>query len=94
MEVLILKRNIYTKWIIARVTLFRRRFLNTLRPRQNGRHFADDLFKLILMNKDMWISIDTSLMFLPTGQINNIPLSESVMFSLPAQILRHSASMS
>ena len=28
---------------------------NTLRPRQNGRHFADDTFKSIFMNENVWI---------------------------------------
>ena len=26
---------------------------NTLRPRQNGRHFADDIFKLIFLNENV-----------------------------------------
>ena len=28
---------------------------NTLRPRQNGRHFADDTFKCIFLNENFWI---------------------------------------
>ena len=28
-------------------------FLNTSSPRQNGRHFADDIFKRIFLNKKM-----------------------------------------
>ena len=31
--------------------------LNTLRPRQNGRHFADDTFKPIFLNENIRISI-------------------------------------
>ena len=31
--------------------------LNTLRPRQNGWHFPDDIFKCILLNENLWISI-------------------------------------
>ena len=27
--------------------------LNTLRPRQNGRYFPDDIFKLIFLNEDV-----------------------------------------
>ena len=27
--------------------------LNTLRPRQNGRHFADDIFKWIFLNENV-----------------------------------------
>ena len=46
---------------------------NTLRPRQNGRHFADDVFKCILLNGNVWIPIKISLKFVPKGPINNIP---------------------
>ena len=34
---------------------------NTLRPRQNGRHFADDIYICIIMNENGWISIKVSL---------------------------------
>ena len=47
--------------------------LGTLRPRQNGRHFADDTFKHILLNENVRISIEISLKFVPKGPINNIP---------------------
>ena len=47
--------------------------LNTLRPRQNGRRFADDTFKRIFLNENVWIPIKISLKFVPKGQINNIP---------------------
>ena len=75
--------------------------LITLRPRQNGRHFAGDIFKCILLNKDVWIPNKISLKFVPKGLINNIPslvqimawrrpggkpLSEPIMFSLPTHI--------
>ena len=46
---------------------------NTLRPRQNSRHFADDIFKCILFNENVSISIKISLNFVPKGTINNIP---------------------
>ena len=47
--------------------------LNTLRPRQNGRHFADGSFKRIFLNETVRISIKNSLKFVPKGPINNIP---------------------
>ena len=28
--------------------------LNTLKPRQNGRHFPDDIFKCIFFNENVW----------------------------------------
>ena len=46
---------------------------NTLRPRQNGRLFADDIFKCIFFNEIIWISITISLKFVSKGPINNIP---------------------
>ena len=30
---------------------------NTLTPRQNYRHFADDIFKCIFLNEDVWSSL-------------------------------------
>ena len=45
----------------------------TLKPRQNGRHFADDIFKCIFLNENVLILIKISLKFVPTGPINNIP---------------------
>ena len=48
-------------------------FVNTLRPRQDGRHFPDDSFKWIFLNENVWISIEVSLKFVPKGPINNIP---------------------
>ena len=52
---------------------------NTLRPRQNGRHFPDDIFKWIFLNENVWISINISLKFVPMGPINNIPTLVQVM---------------
>ena len=37
---------------------------NTLRPRQNERHSAEDIFKYIFLNENVWISINSS----PPGQ--------------------------
>ena len=47
--------------------------VNTLRPRQNDRHFPDDIFKWIFLNENVWILINISLKFVPKGLINNIP---------------------
>ena len=48
-------------------------WVNTLRPRQNGRHFPHDIFKWIFLNENVWILINISLKFVPKGPINNIP---------------------
>ena len=76
-------------------------YLNSLRPRQNGRYFADDTFKRIFLNENVLISIIISLKFVPEGPIDNIPalvqimvwprpgdkpLSEPRMVSLPTHI--------
>ena len=47
--------------------------INPLRPRQNGRHFADDVFKCIFLNENVLILLKISLKFVPKGLINNIP---------------------
>ena len=39
--------------------------INTLRPKQNGRHFADDTFKRIFLNLNVRYSIKISLKFVP-----------------------------
>ena len=75
--------------------------LNTLKPRQNGHHFADNLFKGFFLNQNVWIAIKIPLKFLPKGTINNISalvqimawhhagnklLSEAMMVRLPTYI--------
>ena len=82
---------------------------NTFRPRQNGRHFADDIFKCIFLNEDARISLKISLKFVPKVRINNIPalvqimawrrpgdksLTEPMIVSLLTQYMRGSASIS
>ena len=75
--------------------------LNTLRPRQNGCHFTEDIFKCIFLKVNVWNLIKIPLKFLPKGPFNKIPaslkimawrhsgdkpLSEPTMVSLPAHI--------
>ena len=81
--------------------LFLPQRVNTLRPRQNGRRFADDTFKRIFLNENVKITIKISLKFVPNGPINNNlalvqimacrrsgdkPLSEPMMASLLTHI--------
>ena len=47
---------------------------NTLRPRQNGCHFAEDIF-----NKNVWFSMKISLKLIPKGPINNISALVQIM---------------
>ena len=75
--------------------------LNTLRPRQDGRHFADDSFTCIFFNENCCILIKFSLKYVRKGPIDNNralvqimawrrsgdkPLSEPMMISLPTHI--------
>ena len=83
--------------------------VNTLRPRQYCRHFADDIFNCIFMNENVWILIKISLKFVPKFQINNIPalvqimawrrpgdkrLSEQMVVCFTDAYMRHPTSMS
>ena len=76
--------------------------LNTLRLRQNGRHFPDENFKCISFNENVWIWIKISLKFVPKSPISNIPalvqimawrragdkpLFEPMVFKLPTDII-------
>ena len=54
-------------------------FFNTLRPRQNGRHFADDIFNCISLNENIHILIKISLKFVHKGPINKIPALVQIM---------------
>ena len=56
-----------------------RQAINTLRPRQNGRHFADDTFKRIFLKENVRIWIKISLKFVHKGPINNIPALVQIM---------------
>ena len=91
------RHDINNQWINTNQTSI----LNSLRPRQNGRRFTDDIFKCIFLNENVSIAIEISLKFVPKGPINNIPalvqimawrrpgdkpLSEPMMVSLPTHI--------
>ena len=71
-----------TVWELEESKVWWRSFvvpINPLRPRQNGRHFPDDIFKCIFLNENVWISIKVSLTFVPKGPINNIPALVQIM---------------
>ena len=53
--------------------------INTLRPRQNGRHFPEDIFKRIFMNENVCISIKISLKIVPMCPDDNIPALAHIM---------------
>ena len=78
-----------THWCLSNCSHFV--YINTLRPRQNGRHFADDTFKRIFLYENVRISIKISMKFVPKGPVNNI-WTNAVLFT--DANMRHSASMS
>ena len=65
---------------------------------KSGRHFADDIFKWIFANDNVWILIKISLMFAPKSSVPALvqimawflpgdkPLSEPAMIRLPTHI--------
>ena len=96
----VVQNAIYVVYSIKCVHSFFLAF-NTLRPRQNGHHFADDPFRCIFLNETVRIAIKFSPKFVPTCQMNNIralgqimtlcqpgnkPLSEPMMVRLPMHI--------
>ena len=73
----------------------------TLRLRQNGQQFADDIFKYIFLNENVLIPIRISLTFVPRSLVDNYsalvqvmawrregdkPLSEVMTITLPTYI--------
>ena len=55
------------------------RIFNTLRPRQDGHLFPDDIFKSIFFNENVQILIKISWTFVPEAPINNIPALVQIM---------------
>ena len=86
---------------INQYSVLKVQYINTLKPRHNGRHFADDIFTCIFLNGNVLISITSSLKFVDKVPMNEIPaliqimawrhpgdmpLSEPVMVSFPVHI--------
>ena len=69
----------WNNWFDITVASPRGQWVNTLRPRQNGRHFPDDISKWIFLNENAWISIKIPLKFIPKIPINNIPALVQIM---------------
>ena len=53
--------------------------INTLRLRQDGRHFPDNILKCVFLNENVWNLIKISLRFVPAGSINNSPALVQIM---------------
>ena len=77
---IIAKRSFHRIWIAGKKSLVKRapdawlgwrRCSDTPRPRQNGCHFADYIFKYIFLNESRYIFIEISLKFVPKGPNDN-----------------------
>ena len=86
-------------WLNTTINRVKGTYFNALRPRQNGRHFADDTFKRIFLKENVRILLKISMKFVPKVRINNIPalvqawrrpgdkpLSEPMLVRLPTHI--------
>ena len=77
---------------------------NSSPPGQNGRHFADDMFKCISLNENIWMSNKISLKYVSWGLIDNMtaliqimawrhpgdkPLSEPMLTQFTDTYMRH-----
>ena len=55
------------------------RIFNTIWPRQNGRHFADNVFKCIFLTENIWFSNNVWLKYVHRGSIENVPSLVQIM---------------
>ena len=67
------------KLVCAEYSIASREGLNTLKLRQNGCNFADDIFRLIFMYENCMILTKISLKCVPKGPINNNPALVQIM---------------
>ena len=79
----ILTGNTFEQWngkysVVLHIDL-KTQMTTHMKPRQNGRHFADAIFKCTFLNENVWIPITISLKFVPQGPINNIPSLVQIM---------------
>ena len=64
--------------------LYQEIIFNTMRLRQNDRHFADDILNRILLNWNISISNEISLKCVPKYPTNNIPALIQIMAWCPS----------
>ena len=64
--------------------------INALMRRQNGSHFADDIFKRIILNEDVRIFIKISRKFGPKGpDYNSVALVQTMAESMVVRLLNY-----
>ena len=59
--------------------MFSTELLTHLPLEKNGIHFATDIFRWILVNEKLYVSIRNSLEFIPKGPIGNNSALEQIM---------------
>ena len=77
--IIVIHVNLKLSYVEYRPFVSLPQYVNSWRPRQNDRHFADDIFKCIIWHGNTWILIKVSLKFVPKGPINNIPAFVQIM---------------
>ena len=63
-------------WIFMSTTACQ---FNTLKLKQNGRYFADNIFKSIFLNENVWIFLKIAPKIVPTVWIKNIAALVKIM---------------
>ena len=65
--------------VLPQYTIFSTRKITTLRLRQNGRHFINDIFKCIFLNENVWMLMKICLQIVLRCSIKNIAASFQIM---------------
>ena len=80
--IMLLQLSTYPEFIMfnyTRLAITGKVMPNTLRPKQNGHHFPDNIFKCIFINENLRICVQISLTFVPHGAIKTTPLLVQIM---------------
>ena len=64
---------------VMQAILFKVHHVNSSPPAQNGRRFADDIFRCIFLNEKFCILVKISLKLVPKGPIDNEPALVQIM---------------
>ena len=75
----VLRNNRMGKYILYFLIWIQLTSLNSSTPGQNGRRFADGIFRCIFSNETLCVFMKISLKFVPKGPIDNIPALVQIM---------------
>ena len=68
-DIILLTRVLLTHWGRDEMA---KGVIDTIRPKRDGQHFADDIFKCILLNENIWISLRISQKYVLKVRIDSI----------------------